>query len=44
VNEESSDEALLAEVQRAFRAVDSDNCGFILETQLAGVRRRVAVM
>lgn len=43
MNEESGDEALLAEVQRAFRAVDSDNCGFILENQLSGVGIAVSI-
>lgn len=38
VNEESEEEALLTRVQRAFKCIDTDECGFIMEDRLAEVR------
>ncbi|CAE7694867.1 mindy3, partial [Symbiodinium microadriaticum] len=43
VNEESSEEQLLARVQRVFKAVDSDGCGFVMDTQLAGILEQLEV-
>lgn len=37
VNEESDDEALLTTVQRAFKSIDTDECGFIMEDRLPEV-------
>ena len=37
VNEESDDEALLTRVQRAFKSIDTDECGFIMEDRLPEV-------
>jgi len=34
VNEESDEEALLTRVQRAFKSVDTDECGFVMEAGL----------
>lgn len=37
INEESDDEALLTKVQRAFKSIDVDECGFIMENRLVDV-------
>ena len=43
INEESAEEALLTTVQRVFKSVDTDECGFIMEERLPEVLEMLGI-